>query len=158
MNTSKLKVILIHFIVLTFFSTQSFSETVSQSESDTARISMLEKALAPKNPDTVASLFAAANKERNGAVQFMLFSDQLKNKYKENWPYWVSGTSSPWITSYTIKKTAQKKESWEFKITYQWATADGPFQPALVQSIVVEPVPKNFNSSQQLWITKFIEH
>ena len=154
----KIRLILSCFMVLFSLSTQSMVDTVSQSQSDAARISMLEKALAPQKLDEVAPLFAKANKDRNGAVQFMLFSDKLKNKYKNQWPYWVSGVSSPWITSYTIKKNAQGKNSWKFKITYQWATAAGPFNPPLVQTIVVGPVPKNnMNSSQKFWITDFIE-
>ncbi|WP_347252512.1 hypothetical protein [Legionella sp.] len=136
----------------------SGAETISQSESAAARISMLERALAPKEPAEVASLFAEATKTRNGAVQFMLFSDPLKNKYKQEWPYWVSGTSSPWITSYQIKQIAQHKNSWQFQITYQWATSSGPFYPALVQTIVVEPVPSNVNSSQHFWVVKFKEN
>ncbi|CDZ79310.1 hypothetical protein BN59_03628 [Legionella massiliensis] len=142
-----------------FFSLSSIaiaSESVSQTESDAARISMLEKAFAPATADRVAEMFAKANKERNGAVQFMLFSDQLKNEHKSDWPYWVSGTSSPWITGYSIKKTSLSKGSYQFDITYQWATADGPFKPALEQKIVVEPVPKNANSSQKWWISKFV--
>ncbi|KTD18734.1 Uncharacterised protein [Legionella lansingensis] len=157
MKTSTFKMILIYSLVLFALPTLGLAEAISQSESDAARILMLEKALAPKTPDAVASMFAEANKDRNGAVQFMLFSDQLKNKYKDNWPYWVSGASSPWITSYKIKKTAQKKNSWQFQITYEWATSAGPFQPALLQTIVVEPVPKNIHASQQWWITQFSE-
>ncbi|KTD14534.1 hypothetical protein Lgra_0565 [Legionella gratiana] len=158
MNMSKSCIILSCCIILFSISAYSTTETVSQSESDSARIALLEKALAPQKMDEVALLFAKANQNRNGAVQFMLFSDQLKNKYKDRWPYWVSGVSSPWITSYIIKKRAQSKNSWEFKITYQWATAAGPFQPSLVQSIVVAPVPKDTDSSQKFWITEFNEH
>lgn len=142
------------FLLLTL-SAPSIAETVPQSESDAARISMLERALAPKTPAAVASLFAEANKTRNGAVQFMLFSAPLKNKYKDSWPYWVSGTSSPWITSYRIKQIAHHKNSWQFQITYQWATSSGPFYPALVQTIIVEPIPKNIDSSQHFWISEF---
>ncbi|HHF7368168.1 TPA: hypothetical protein ACPSKY_003319 [Legionella bozemanae] len=157
MKTSKMYLILSGLMLFCSVTAQSMTENVSQSESDAARISMLEKALAPQKLDEVATLFAKANKERNGAVQFMLFSDQLKNKFKDSWPSWVSGVSSPWITAYEIKKTAQGKNSWKFKITYQWATASGPFNPSLVHTIVVTPVPKNINSSQKFWITSFNE-
>lgn len=142
-----------------FFSVAAYADAgkVSPSESDTARITMLEKALAPKTPEAVAHLFAEANKTRNGAVQFMLFSESLKNEYKDSWPYWVSGTSSPWITAYAVKKIKQTANAWTFQITYQWATASGPFQPPLIQTIVVAPVPKKINSSQKWWVTTFEE-
>lgn len=157
MNPAKMYSLFSGLMILFSFNAHGMDEQVSQTESDAARISMLERGLAPKKLEEVAPLFAKANKERNGAVQFMLFSDELKNKYKNNWPYWVSGTSSPWITSYEIKKTVQSKNSWKFKITYQWATASGPFNPPLVQTIVVSPVPKNSNSTQKFWITSFTE-
>ena len=156
MNRFTMTIIL--FSSISLFSSNTIAETVSQAESDATRILMLEKALAPQTPVGLASMFAKANKDRNGAVQFMLFSNQLKNEYKNNWPYWVSGTSSPWILSYTIKKIPQNKDSWQFQITYQWATADGPFKPDLIQVIVVEPTPKANNSSQQWWISKFKEN
>ncbi|WP_298627902.1 hypothetical protein [uncultured Legionella sp.] len=148
---------LLGFIGVFFCSTISLAGSIPQTESDAARISMLEQALAPDSPDALATLFATANKNRNAAVQFMLFSDQLKNKYKDNWPYWVSGTSSPWITSFTIKKNVNRENAIQFQITYQWATADGPFSPPLVQTIIVEPVPKGTSSSQKYWITRFSE-
>ncbi|STY28234.1 Uncharacterised protein [Legionella wadsworthii] len=157
MNHSKISFKLSICLFFVTLMAHSMGENISQSESDAARISMLERALAPQKIEDVATLFAKANKERNGAVQFMLFSNQLKNKFKDNWPYWVSGTSSPWITSYKITKTAQDKNSWKFKITYQWATAAGPFNPSLVQIIVVTPVPKDSDATQKFWITKFDE-
>ncbi|ETO92369.1 hypothetical protein LOR_77c22240 [Legionella oakridgensis RV-2-2007] len=135
------------------FSNTPFANVISESESNAARILMLEQALAPNSPSEVAALFAKATKARNCAVQFMLVSTSLKNKYKESCPYWVSGTSSPWITSYRIDKFSNNKKSSRFKITYQWATAAGPFKPDLVQILVVEPVPVNAHSSQTFWIT-----
>ncbi|QLZ67675.1 hypothetical protein FOLKNPGA_00448 [Legionella sp. PC1000] len=157
MRMSKVYFILSGLMILCSITAHSMTENMSQSESDAARIFMLEKALAPQKLDEVATLFAKANKERNGAIQFMLFSDELKSKFKDSWPSWVSGVSSPWIIAYEIKKTAQSKNSWKFKITYQWATASGPFSPPLVQTIVVTPVPQNTNSSQKFWITSFNE-
>lgn len=121
---------------------------------DAAHINMLEKALAPQNPDALAALFALANKERNGAVQYMMFSDAIKKQYKNNWPYWVSGSSSPWITAYKIKKTTLGNQHWQYQITYDWATAAGPFKPSLVQTIDVQPVGNESNSTQKFQITK----
>lgn len=158
-NMKKISHILSYFFMLFFISTQSMAADQTLCESNVARILMLEKALAPQNIDAAATLFAKAKKDRNGALQYMLFSDQLKNKYKDQWPSWVSGVSSPWITSYAIKKSTHSKNSSTFKITYQWSTADGRFLPPLIQTIVVAPVPKNkTNSYQKFWITQFIEN
>lgn len=142
---------------LTLFSTVSLSSPPSETPSDAARITMLERALAPATAEGVAKLFAMANQSRNGAVQFMLFSPSLKDQYKDAWPSWVSGTSSPWITSYTIKKITQQDRVAQFEITYQWATSSGPFNPPLVQTIQVEPVTGNSDTSQKFWITSLKE-
>lgn len=155
MKTSIQKLIISCFIVFLTLTTNAIAAQNSQSESDKARIFMLEKALAPDSTEAVANLFAKANKERNAAVQFMLFSDQLKTKFKDSWPNWVSGVSSPWITSYTIKKAAGKNG--QYQITYQWATAKGPFQPPLLQTITVESAPQNLAGSQKFWISQFNE-
>ncbi|MBA2650325.1 MAG: hypothetical protein H0U75_12185 [Legionella sp.] len=103
--------------------------------SQTARIAQLEKALAPQSAEETAQLFAKANKMRNGALQFMLFSVGLKQKYQAYWPNWVSGVSSPWITSYEISKSVSSDSS--FTIKYNQATAAGPFEP-LIQTIKIE--------------------
>ena len=64
MNYARLNVLLIRLIVLIPFSTSCFSQPMTQDESDAARISMLERALAPETPDALAVLFASANKKQ----------------------------------------------------------------------------------------------
>jgi len=157
MNRLKGKRLVISLLLLSSFSIPATAETIPQTKRDVAQILMLEKALAPQTPEALALLFAKANQSRNGAVQFMLFSPSLKNKYKESWPYWVSGVSSPWLTSYSIKKIKHSARSWEFQIHYQGATAAGPIPTALVQTIQVEPVPRELNASQTWWITQLKE-
>lgn len=144
-------------LIAGFISESGFSQnTASVSASDAARIHMLEKALAPKSPNKLASLFAKANKDRNGAVQFMLFSDALKTKYKDYWMNWVSGASSPWIRSYKINQSASKDNQWTFTITYQRATSTGPFD-TLIQTLVIQPNSEEVNASQDYLITQLKE-
>lgn len=146
----KIKFLIIYMIISGFFASAAIAN-----ESDTARITMLEKALAPQTPVSVAELFATANQTRNGAVQYMLFSESLKKDFKDTWPNWVSGTSSPWITGWKIKMIREDKKESVFKIQYQWATAAGPFKPDLVQQIVIKRA--NEESTQKFWITDFKE-
>lgn len=87
----------------------------------------------------------------------MLFSEALKKEYENSWPFWVSGTSSPWITSYSIKKLKHSTDIFTYQITYQWATSAGPFHPPLVQTIKVVQVPKNTTSTQKWWIISIKE-
>ena len=62
--------------------------------------------------------FAEANKKREGAIQFGIYNEKLRleNFDTLSQMYWVTGTSSPWITSYDIKKTGENA----YTITYHW--------------------------------------
>lgn len=146
----KIKFFIIFILLTSFLAPVSLA-----SESDTARITMLEKALAPQTPKAVAQLFAIANQTRNGAIQYMLFSNSLKKAFKDNWPNWVSGTSSPWITGWKIKTIRKDKKETVFEIQYEWATAAGPFKPDLIQQIVVQQASDE--STQKFWVTDFKE-
>lgn len=150
-----MKPLILSFLFLLFLSKNTLSEEMPVTESLNARINMLEKALAPQTPEALAHLFAEANKNRNGAVQYMLFSEGLKKQYKDAWPFWVSGTSSPWITGYSVNKKMENNKKWTFQIHYQWATADGPFKPDLLQEIQVEAVPEKADTQQKFWISVF---
>lgn len=65
--------------------------------------------------------YAKAVKDRNGAIQYALLSNDLRdNKYEHFKDYnFVTGVSSPWISSYDIKKM----EDNSFKITFNLATS-----------------------------------
>ena len=63
--------------------------------------------------------FAEANKNRQGAIQFGLYNEKLRleNFDPLSQMYWVTGTSSPSITSYDIKKTGENA----YTVTYHWS-------------------------------------
>ncbi|MGI6327455.1 MAG: stalk domain-containing protein, partial [Dethiobacteria bacterium] len=65
------------------------------------RISLLESALAPKDPDAAVKTWAEGVKTRNGALQYAVMAPELKEESYSDFVKmnWSTGTSSPWIKS-----------------------------------------------------------
>ncbi|WP_024831237.1 stalk domain-containing protein [Ruminiclostridium josui] len=77
-----------------------------------------------------AELYAKAIEERKGVLQYGLMSPQLravKKTYFEELD-WVTGVSSPWITTYNIKDNGDGT----FKITFHWTTSAGKSPDTIV--------------------------
>lgn len=70
-----------------------------------------------------ADLYAKAVKERKGVIQYGLMSAKLRAANKKGFEElnWVTGVSSPWVTTYNVKDTGNGN----FKITFNWATSAG---------------------------------
>lgn len=94
---------------------------------DKMRIELLEQALAPKDASSAAEKYAEGVKTRNGALQFAVMSSALR---EEKYSFfaelnWVTGTSSPWIESFTINEVAKTDDSFRFKIEYTYTDSTG---------------------------------
>lgn len=63
-------------------------------------------------PEQAAYLWAKGVKNRNGALQYAVLDNRLKEAYSENvekeHPSWVTGWSSPWVENYDIVKIQKK--------------------------------------------------
>jgi len=87
------------------------------------RISLLESALAPKDPLSAAKTWAEGVKTRNGALQYAVMSDQLR---KENYSdfvesNWSTGTSSPWIKSYDVNEICKvNSETYRYEVVFTY--------------------------------------
>jgi len=68
------------------------------------RISLLESALAPKDPYAAAKTWAEGVKTRNGALQYAVMSSELRKDVYSDFVKlnWTTGTSSPWIQSFEV--------------------------------------------------------
>jgi hypothetical protein len=77
-------------------------------------------------PDDAALLWGKGVKERNGALQYAVMSDELKALYKEhldkNYPAWVTGFSSPWVEKYEIIESKRVSKG-EYLVTMQFSLA-----------------------------------
>lgn len=71
----------------------------------------------------IANDWAEAVKSRDGRAQFALMTKALQNKVHDEFAglNWVTGTSSPWVESYTV--TAQDGGA---RVTFTYATSTGP--------------------------------
>lgn len=92
------------------------------------QISLLQQALAPKNPEEAAKTWAEGVKMRNGALQFAVLSPELQEQKQAGYESigWVTGVSSPWVESYNItSKTETADGSWEYQVQLILKTSTG---------------------------------
>ncbi len=77
-----------------------------------------------------ADMYAKAVKERKGVIQYGLMSSQLRIAQKTRFEEmnWVTGVSSPWVTTYNVKDNGDGT----FKITLHWATSTGKSPDTIV--------------------------
>lgn len=68
------------------------------------QVQRLEKALAPADPLTAAKTWAEGVKSRNGALQYAVMSQELKNEHYQSFAEsnWSTGVSSPWVENYQV--------------------------------------------------------
>lgn len=84
----------------------------------------------PLTDEECITMYAEAVKNRNGAVQYGLLTDKLR---EENYQYYkessfVTGVSSPWVESYDIKKS----EGNLYKITFHLKTSSPTALPDMI--------------------------
>ena len=94
-----------------------------------AKVELFQRAIdefGTLTPDEAALLWSKGVKERNGALQYAVMSDELKKVYKEhldkNYPAWVTGFSSPWVEKYEIIES-KKVSKGEYLVTMKFSLA-----------------------------------
>ncbi len=72
----------------------------------------------PSSGKAAVEMYAEAAKNRNGAIQYALLSDEVReNKYGDlSGLYFVTGVSSPWIDSYEISEVNENDYIIEFTL------------------------------------------
>ena len=98
-----------------------------------AKAELLQRALnefGALTPENAALLWGKGVKERNGALQYAVMSDELKKVYKENldknYPAWVTGFSSPWVDKFEIIENKRvSKGEYEVVMQFSLATSAG---------------------------------
>ncbi len=85
--------------------------------------------------EEAANLWAKGMMTRNGVLQYAVMNKELQQDFKnhlsnENNTSWVTGTSSPWITSYEIIDQVDVSSKVKLhKIKFNLATAEGNEKP-----------------------------
>lgn len=83
------------------------------------------------SPEDAAEVWANGLEMRNGALQYSVMDAELKKEYAkqldENFPNWVTGVSSPWVSSYKITNiSAVSADQYSIQLTLSSATSAGP--------------------------------
>ncbi len=90
-----------------------------KAENEQERILLLERALEPKDPYAAVRTWAEGVKTRNGALQYAVMSQKLKDEYYSVFAGlgWVTGVSSPWVDSYEItEKYRRDNDTYRFRV------------------------------------------
>ncbi len=95
------------------------------------------KFIEPVTVEKAVELYAEAVEMRNGALQYALYSDTLKAAKKAELEElnWVTGVSSPWVSSYDINKKGENS----FDIVFHWETSAGK-EPDTVTKVKITKV------------------
>lgn len=110
------------------------------------RVELLEQALAPKSAKDAAQLWFEGVKTRNGALQFAALSPGLRSEKQATYEsrHWVTGTSSPWIDTYTINEGKQLSDGRvEFLIKFVW-TDSTKAKTEAEQTVIVQQFEQNW--------------
>lgn len=107
---------------------------------------------ASDTPKAVATAWAQAVKDRNGKAQYMLMCSELQKANFSNFKAlnWVTGVSSPWISSYKIRAQSASK----FSIQYQFSLSTG-IVGMVTDYIHIIRIDSKVNSSQRFCVSKF---
>jgi hypothetical protein len=94
-----------------------------------AKAELLQKALdefGALTPENAALLWGKGVRDRSGALQYAVMSDELKKIYKENldknYPAWVTGFSSPWVEKFEVIESKRVSKG-EYEVVMQFALA-----------------------------------
>ena len=87
----------------------------------------LSSILPTKTANGTASLWAEGLKARNGAYRFACLSSDLQNKEYDEYQKknWLIGTSSPWVTGYTLTSVKSTANDAQYKINYTLTDSTG---------------------------------
>lgn len=107
----------------------AFLEEKAKASNLKFRVKLLEEALAPKTPEQAVQRWAEGVKTRNGALQFAMFSPEVKEKELSSFEKlggWITGQSSPWVEGYEISEEISKdQDSFKFEVKFSMATSAG---------------------------------
>lgn len=115
------------------------------------QIAELERALAPKDGLEAVNSWAEALKQRNGAWQYAVMTPELKSASLEELASmgWTTGTSSPWVKEFKVKKIAETDRSVRYSVTFTWTESTG----SLSNSVVFVTVRKQDDA----WLVSLLE-
>lgn len=122
-------------------------------------ISLLKDALdelGAATPNDVANIWAKGIQTRNGYLQYYVLCDRMKNEFKEELSKsqrdsWVTGYSSPWVSSYDIVNIEKINSlKYKFTINFNWETSIGP-EDSTESSVITTKIDNKWCISDIEW-------
>ncbi|MDF3000484.1 MAG: copper amine oxidase family protein [Bacillota bacterium] len=115
------------------------------------QIEALERALAPKDSLGAVNSWAEAVKQRNGAWQYALMTPELKSAFLDELASmgWTTGTSSPWVKEFKVKKIAETDQSVRYSVTFTWTDSIGSLSDSVFYVTIIE--------LNDVWLLSLIE-
>lgn len=108
---------------------QVLQENSAEHDLMVEQVKMLERAIVPTSPEETVQLWAKAVKNRNGALQYALFTENAKQGSKASFTHfhWVTGASSPWVETFQIKHLSENSEDGNprYQIDFDLYTSTG---------------------------------
>lgn len=92
------------------------------------QVGLLQQALAAKTAEEAVRTWADAVQSRNGAAQFAMLSESLRERTLKSFEEmgWVTGVSSPWTAGYELSAGASAgADRTGFDVAFELATSDG---------------------------------
>jgi hypothetical protein len=125
------------FILVISLSFASTALVKAQDEKDTeihklqTNIKLFDEAineLEACTPMEAALVYAKGVRNRNGAMQYAVFSNKLKEEFRQKigGGIWVTGVSSPWVSDYEIVSEKKNNNAYKIILKFNWATSTGP--------------------------------
>ncbi|MEW9674451.1 hypothetical protein [Ammoniphilus sp. 3BR4] len=135
------KLLIITLVLSILFSTvHVFAQISEEEDTDLAslqrqvkllskQVQRLEEAISPKTPQEVAFRWAEGIMTRNGALEFALLSNELREKVRNDYEMWewsFPPGSSPRPLDFEVRKEIRNPDgSWQFEILYYIGSSTG---------------------------------
>lgn len=122
---------------------RSVEVTSPGADSTQRQIELLQRAVAAKKPEEAVETWAKGVQSRNGALQYAMLSERLKELQRKSMEAagWVTGTSSPWLERYKISEAQLNGDgSRTFRVQFDYRSSTDANEPERWSAIPSFPV------------------
>lgn len=125
-----------------------------------SEIALIENTLIPSSADEAIKLWGRGEQVRNGALQYLALSPQLRQEADKSdyvrQSYWVTGFSSPWVGPVTITSRDKLSDTRiAYTLTFPEITSSPPTTSA-TEELVAEKLINN-NGREGWYITQLLQ-
>ena len=112
------------------------TNTIEIYSTDKAKVRLLKEAvqmLGAVSPEKAIDVWAKGVENRNAALQYCVMTETLKDTYiksleKNEFDFWITGVSSPWVENYEILNINKMNDTTiEYDLKFNTKTSDGDY-------------------------------